>query len=155
MYDLRVHSLRKFKIQLLSLGLQESYVDYMMGHVVDTCHDVQPMGINFLRNVYSASGLSIRPKTKVNKIDAIKEIIRAYGMNPEQILPREALNQPTTTQINPGEYQNSQLQTLSQTIKELIRKDAAETRQTGQIRTMMSGPGGIRTPVLRLRRPAP
>ena len=89
MYDLRVHSLRKyFKTQLLALGVQPDYVDYMMGHTVDTYHDIQSIGIDKLRNVYEASGLAIRRKTQVNKIEAIKEIIRAYGMNPEQILTR-------------------------------------------------------------------
>jgi intergrase/recombinase len=37
MYELGVHSLRKyFKTQLLALGVQPDYVDYMMGHTVDT-----------------------------------------------------------------------------------------------------------------------
>jgi site-specific recombinase XerD len=143
MYDLRVHSLRKFfKTQLLSLGVHESYVDHMMGHVTDIYHDIQSKGIDFLRSVYSASGLSIRPKTKVSKIDAIKEIIRAYGMNPEQVLTREALNQPARTQVNPDEYENTQLQTLSKALRDLIRKDAAETIQAVHIRTNVGGPDG-------------
>jgi site-specific recombinase XerD len=143
MYDVRTHSLRKFfKTQLLSLGVQESYVDYMMGHVVDTYHDVQSLGIDFLRRVYSASGLSIKPKTRISKIDAIKEIIRAYGMDPEQVLTREALNQPATTQVSSEEYQNNQLQTLSKALRELIRKDTTDTLKTVQMRTVDSGPAG-------------
>jgi intergrase/recombinase len=32
MYDLRVHSIRKFfKTQMLAFGMQPDYVDYMMG----------------------------------------------------------------------------------------------------------------------------
>ena len=59
MYDLRTHSLRKyFKTQLLALGVQPDYVDYMMGHTVDTYHDIQMKGFDFLRNIYSASGTS-------------------------------------------------------------------------------------------------
>ena len=93
MYDLRVHSLRKyFKTQLLALGVQPDYVDYMMGHTVDTYHDIQSIGIDRLRGVYVASGLAIRRKTQVSKVEALKEIIRAWGMNPEQILTRNALN---------------------------------------------------------------
>ena len=101
MYDLRVHNLRKFfKTQLLALGVQPDYVDYMMGHVVDTCHDVEMKGFDFLRNVYSASGLSTRPQTKANKMEITKEIIRTMGLNPEQGLTREALIQPARTYIN-------------------------------------------------------
>jgi hypothetical protein len=63
----------------------------MMGHTVDTYHDIQSLGIEKLRNVNAASGLSIRPKTQVTKVEALREIIRAWGMNPEQMLTREAL----------------------------------------------------------------
>lgn len=78
MYDLRTHSLRKyFKTQMLALGIQNDYVDYMMGHTVDTYDDIQSLEIDKLRNVYASAGLAIRPKTKVGKIDALKEIIRA------------------------------------------------------------------------------
>ena len=46
MYDLRVHSLRKyFKTQMLALGVQPDYVDYMMGHTIDTYHDIQSIGL--------------------------------------------------------------------------------------------------------------
>ena len=98
MYDLRTHSLRKyFKTQLLALGVQPDYVDYMMGHTVDTYHDIQSLGIDKLRNVYAASGLAIRRKTQVSKLETLKEIIRAWGMNPEQYLTRDALAEGATT----------------------------------------------------------
>jgi len=127
MYDLRVHSLRKFfKTQLIALGVQSDYVDYMMGHTVDTYNDIQMKGVDFLRNIYAASGLSIKPKTKVSKIEALKEIIRAWGMNPEQILTREALSQPATTYISHEDRENTELQILSRTLRDLIRQDAAQ-----------------------------
>lgn len=135
MYDLRVHSLRKyFKTQLLSLGVQPDYVDYMMGHTIDTYHDIQMKGTEFLRNVYSSSGLSIKPKTKVSKIELIKEIIRAQGLNPEQILTKEALTEPATTITN---QEDNQLRILSNTLRELIHQET-----TGQIRSGSGGPGG-------------
>jgi hypothetical protein len=101
MYDLRVHSLRKyFKTQLSSIGVQPDYIDYMMGHTINTYHDIQMKGTEFLRNIYASSGLSIRPKTKVSKIEAVKEIIRAWGLDPDKILTREALTEPHRTIIN-------------------------------------------------------
>jgi hypothetical protein len=143
MYNIRVHSLRKFfKTQLLSLGVQESYVDYMMGHVVDVYHDIEMKGVEFLRNIYAASGLSIRPKTKVSKIEALKEIIRAWGMNPEQVLAREALNQPARTFVYPEDTQNIEIQILSKALRDLIRQDTADTLKTVQIRTVDGGPAG-------------
>lgn len=139
MYELRVHSLRKyFKTQLLSLGVQPDYVDYMMGHTVDTYHDIQMKGVEFLRNIYAASGLSIKPKTKVSKIEALKEIIRAWGLSPEQILTREALSQGAIIHIDSTELENHQLIVLSNTLRELIRQEA-----TGKIRSVGGAPAGI------------
>jgi hypothetical protein len=98
MYDLRTHSLRKyFKTQLLTLGIQPDYVDYMMGHTVDTYHDIQSLGIDALRNIYASSGLAIKRKIQVSKIDTLKEIIRAWDMNPEQYLTRDALAEGAIT----------------------------------------------------------
>lgn len=143
MYGLRVHSLRKyFKTQMLALGVQSDYVDYMMGHTIDTYHDVQMKGVEFLRNIYAASGISIRPKTKVSKIEALKEIIRAWGMNPEHVLAREALNQPARTLVNPQDAQDNEIRILSKALRDLIRQDTAETLKTVQIRTVDDGPAG-------------
>ena len=124
MYDLRTHSIRKFfKTQMVSLGVPDDYAEYMMGHKINTYNDVQMKGVEFLRNVYAASGLSIRPKTKVNKIDMLKEMIRSMGMNPEQVLTREALNQPARTIVGSEDRQNGELEALSTTLRELIRQE--------------------------------
>jgi site-specific recombinase XerD len=125
MYDLRVHSLRKyFKTQLLALGLQPDYVDYMMGHTIDTYHDIQSIGVDKLRNVYAAAGLSIRPKTQVSKVEALKEIIRAWGMNPEQVLARDALAEGATSYKNQEDLETHQLSILANQIKELVQQSA-------------------------------
>jgi len=141
MYDLRVHSLRKyFKTQLLALGIQPDYVDYMMGHSVDTYHDIQSLGIEKLRQIYATSGLSIRPKTRVSKIDALKEIIRAWGLNPEQILTRETLSQGAIVHVG-LDTENHQLQILTKTLRDLVRHEA--TNATVQIRSSGGGPANL------------
>jgi len=72
-------------------------------------------------------GLSIKPKTKVSKIDALKEIIRAWGMNPEQVLTREALTQGATVYTTPQDRENHDLQVLSQTLRDMIRQENAKS----------------------------
>jgi len=130
MYNLRVHSLRKFfKTQLLSLGVQESYVDYMVGHVMDVYHDVEMKRVEFLRNVYASAGLSIRPKTKMGQIEALKEIIRAWGMNPEQVLARDALTRGATVYVNSETRMTNEVQILSRTLRELIQQDSSNGEQ--------------------------
>jgi hypothetical protein len=126
MYDLRVHSLRKFfKTQLLALGVQGDYVDYMMGHTIDTYHDIQSVGIDNLRNIYATSGLAIRQKTQVNKVEQLKEIIRAWGMNPELILTKDASAFGAITYKDPEDYANHQLKILAKELKQLLRKEVA------------------------------
>jgi site-specific recombinase XerD len=123
LYDLRTHSVRKyFKTQLIALGVQPDYVDYMMGHTVDTYNDIQSKGIDFLRNIYRAAGLAIRQKTQFSKLDTIKEMIRALGENPEQLLTRDAFTQGAITekQDNP----DYQLTVLRNQLKQLIKEEA-------------------------------
>ena len=113
------------------------YVDYMMGHTVDVYHDIQMKGVEFLRITYDSSGLSIRPKTKTSRVEALKEIIRAWGLNLEQLLARDAFTEPHRTIVS---CEDNQLQVLSRAPKDLIREETA-----GQIRTVGGGPEGTHT----------
>jgi hypothetical protein len=92
-YELRAHSLRKyFRTQLGSLStIPTDYIEYMMGHTISTYNDVKMKGIEFLRNLYACSGLSIRPKTKISRIEQLKLIIEAWGLNPNEILTRSSV----------------------------------------------------------------
>jgi integrase len=94
-YALNAHSLRKFFLtQMISTGIERDYVEYMMGHSLSIYHDVKTKGVDFLRRIYLASGLSIQPATKASKILDLIEIIRSWGLDPEEILTQEALNYP-------------------------------------------------------------
>jgi hypothetical protein len=126
-YDLRVHSIRKFfRTQLAALGMPTDYIEYMMGHTISTYHDIQMKGVEYLRGIYSAAALSIKPKTRVSKIDALKEIIRAWGLNPEEILTKEALARPNATVINREQLEERQLHQLSVALKQELLKEIRE-----------------------------
>jgi len=128
-YELRVHSIRKFfRTQLAALGVDRDYIEYMMGHKVSTYHDIQMKGVEFLRNVYIASGLSIRPKTRLSKIEALKEIIRAWGMNPEEILTKEALSRPHRAYTQPQQREEEQVKAVRLALKEMMRKELLNAR---------------------------
>ena len=123
-YDLRVHSIRKFfRTQLAALGMPTDYIEYMMGHTISTYHDIEMKGIEYLRGIYSASALSIKPKTKVSKIDALKEIIRAWGLNPEEILTKDALTRPNATIISRDQLEERQMHQLSVALKQEVLKE--------------------------------
>jgi hypothetical protein len=123
-YDLHVHSLRKFfKTQLMALGVQPDYIDYMMGHTVDTYHDIGSKGIEFLRNIYANAGLSIKPRAQISKIDMVKEFIRGMGMNPEDILTRQAISEPHRAYATTQEREEDQIRALCLAFKETLKKE--------------------------------
>lgn len=125
-YELRAHSIRKyFRTQLGSLStIPTDYIEYMMGHTISTYNDVKMKGIEFLRNLYASSGLSIKPKTKISKIEQLKLIIEAWGLNPNEILTKEALSSPHRTVVNP---QDDEIQVLNQALKQAIIKELQQT----------------------------
>lgn len=132
-YELRVHSIRKFfRTQLAALGVQTDYIEYMMGHTISTYHDIEMKGIEYLRGIYAASGLSIKPKTRISKIDALKEIIRAWGLNPEEILTRDALTKPNATVIGREQVEENQLHQLSIALKQQLLKEMREEQNAGR-----------------------
>jgi hypothetical protein len=61
----------------------------------------------------------------VSKVEALKEIIQAWGINPEQLLIRNARAEGAATPKNQADIENHQLNILSEQLKHLIRKEAA------------------------------
>jgi len=99
-----------------------------MGHTISTYNDIKMKGVEFLRNLYASSGLSIKPKTRLSKIDALKEIIRAWYLNPEEILTRDAMTQPHRTVIDNGQLENHQLSQLTTALRQQMPKEICENQ---------------------------
>ncbi len=78
---------------MMSTGTERDYVEYMMGHSLSVYHDVKMKGVDFLRGIYLKSGISIEPRTKTRKIIDLIGIIHSWGLNPEEVLTQEVLNQ--------------------------------------------------------------
>ena len=126
MYSVRTHSLRKFfRTQMSAAKLDPEIINYFMGHTVDTYEDVQSLSTETLRNLYTSAGLAIRPKTQANRIDQLKEIIRAWGQNPEEILTKDALMRGNITETS-DQTQNHQLSILAEQLKQVIKKEVSE-----------------------------
>ena len=121
-------SLNFFRTQLAALGVNTDYIEYMMGHKISTYHDVKMKGVEFLRNIYAASGLAIRPKTSMSKIEALKEIIRAWGMDPEEILTKKALAEPHRVYVGSRDWVGDQVRALSTALKDMMRKELVTTK---------------------------
>jgi len=150
-YTLKVHSLRKFfKTQLMALGVQPDYIEYMMGHTIDTYHDIQMKGVEFLRSIYAAKDFGIRSKPKLSPLDQARVFCRGMGLDPEKVLVKEAFAEPRRAYVSPDEFENRQIRVLSSAIKEKLKQEIlAEVQPLGstEIQRWKGGPAGIRTPV--------
>ena len=118
-YDLRAHSIRKyFRTQLGAIStIPTDYIEYMMGHTISTYHDIKMKGIEHLRNLYASSGLSIRPRTAMSKMDQLKTLVRSLGLNPDEVLSKDALVMPHRTTV---EGEQRKVEVLNQALKKAI-----------------------------------
>jgi hypothetical protein len=125
MYSVRTHSIRKwFRTQMSASKIDSEITKYFMGKTIDPYEDVQSLGIETLRNLYVSAGLAIRPKTQANRIEQLKEIIRAWGQNPEEILTKDALSRGNITETT-DQYSSHQLSLLANQLKTLIRSEVS------------------------------
>jgi site-specific recombinase XerD len=123
-YDLRVHSLRKFfKTQLMAQGVQSDYIDYMMGHTIDTYHDIQSKGVEFLRNTYARADLRIKPKPSISKNEVVIQAIRGM-LTPRQLQRvEEALTEPDTKYLDAEERQREEIHVLSRALRDSLKRE--------------------------------
>jgi len=128
-YEIRPHSLRKyFKTQLTALGIPQEYIEYMMGHKISTYHDIKMKGIDYLRKIYASSHLSIQQRTKMDRALMLKEIIRAWGYDPEKILLTDALAEPHRTICeNHLTTEENEVKLLGNALKEMMKKELLNT----------------------------
>ena len=126
-YKVRPHSLRKFfRTQMAALGMQSDYIEYIMGHKVSTYHDIEMKGTEFLRNEYAKAGLCIKPKQESNKMSIVRDFLKSMGLNPEEILSKEALSMPhravigSPLQLSEQEQIEAMLRALMQKMKQDI-----------------------------------
>lgn len=96
------------------------YIEYMMGHSVSIYNDIKMRGVKFLRGLYASSGLSIKPRAKPSKIEQLRIIIEAWGMNPDEILTKEALSMPHRTIVD---QEQGQIEVLNRALKQAIIKE--------------------------------
>jgi hypothetical protein len=74
----------------------------------------------------ASCGLSIRPKSKISKVDQLKTIIEAWGMNPNEILSKNALTMPHATIVDP---EQEKIETLNRVLKQAIVKEIQKPKR--------------------------
>jgi hypothetical protein len=74
-------------------------------------------------NIYSSAGLSIKPRSAVTKIDMLKEMIRAWGLEPEKILTRETPAEPHRAYASSEEREQEEMRLLGFALKDSLKKE--------------------------------
>lgn len=64
---------------------------------------------------------------------ALKEIIRAWGLNPEEILTRDAIAQPHMTIIDQKAVENHQISQLARALRQQMLKEIRESSTENSI----------------------
>ena len=67
--------------------------------------------------------MSIAATRQMSRLDMVKTFARGIGLNPEEILTREATSEAHRTYVTEHEREDSEIRTLSLAVKELIRKE--------------------------------
>ncbi len=104
-----------------ALGVDSDYVDYMMGHMVDTYHDIQSKGTEFLRDIYARAGFEIRPKNKSTPTEILKKMVRSIGLDPDKVLNREALSETHRTYATVQEREQEEIALLTKALLDGIK----------------------------------
>jgi len=81
------------------------------------------LGVEKLRQVYSRSGLSIKPKATLSKVEMLKEFVRSLGLDPEKVLVRDAFAEPHRIVINGRDEEKAQIRALSEAVKDWLRRE--------------------------------
>lgn len=89
------------------------------------------MSLTSCAGIYADANLSIKATTRVSKIEALKAIIRAWGMEPERILVHEALSEPHRIHVTSEESEERQIAQLSTALRNLLRREVLENTQNG------------------------
>jgi len=82
----------------------------------------------------------VAQKTAPNRSQILKEIARSFGLNPDEILTREALEKPHRTVIGTG---IETLKALKHKLKEELTAQTARQLKTVQIKRKNGSPGEI------------
>ena len=130
-YELNVHSLRKyFKTQLTVKGVQTEYVEFMMGHVISTYNDIKSLGVEKLRDIYKKANLRIYQKSQIGKLDQLKTLAEALGLDSEKLIYQGEIVDPHRTVIGENREIVTLQDAIRQTLVDLVSKRAKKNNVT-------------------------
>jgi integrase len=121
-YELRAHSIRKyFRTQLGALStVPTDYIEYMMGHTISTYNDIRNR-LEDLRAKYASAELSIRPKSRLSKIEQLRILIETSQRALDDMLSKEPMAEPHRTVVD--ETAQRALEALKEAFEKAFEKE--------------------------------
>ena len=113
----------------MALGIQGDYVDYMMGHTVNSYHDIQSKGVAFLRGLYANAGLRIQPKASLTPKERLRAITRGFGLSPEETARLLTSSEPHRAYASQEDREKHEVRVLCDAITERIKEKILTSRQ--------------------------
>src|SRR3990170_6202700 len=96
-----------------NLRVDNDYIDYFMGHTIDTYHDIQSKGVEHLRNIYAQANPTITPQPKLTTREMLEKMVRSIGLGPGKVLNREALAEPHRIHATPLQQEEEEIRLLT------------------------------------------
>ena len=121
-YELRAHSIRKyFRTQLgASSTIPTDYIEYMMGHTISTYNDIKNR-MEDLRAKYASAELSIKPKSRMSRIEQLRTLIETSQKALDELLSKEPMTEPHRTIVD--ETAQRALEALKAAFEKAIEKE--------------------------------
>lgn len=128
-YELRAHSIRKyFRTQLGALStIPTNYIEYMIGHTVSTYNDIKNR-LEDLRSKYASAELSIRPKSKMSKIEQLRTLTETSQRALDELLSKEPIAEPHRTVVD--ETAQRALEALKSAFEKAVEKELKRNIKT-------------------------
>ena len=126
-YELHPHTLHKyFKMLLTAAGIPTEFIGFMMRHKTSTYLDVKMKGVDYLRKLYAASGITIVEKTITSRdtiYGIIEKIVQAKGYDVDKEIMQKAIIEPMATEMNLEKHRKAM---LLDTLTEIIKNEVTD-----------------------------
>jgi len=103
-----------------NLRVDNDYIDYFMGHTIDTYHDIQSKGIGHLRSIYAQANLAIAPQPKLTPKEMREKMVRSIGLDPSRVLNNEALAEPHRIHATPPQQEGEEMRLLTRAFVDYV-----------------------------------
>ncbi|TMI10186.1 hypothetical protein E6H34_00280 [Candidatus Bathyarchaeota archaeon] len=128
-----------------NLPVDNDYVDYFMGHTVDTYHDNQSKGIEHLRSIYAPGETRNHTTTQIHTQRDVGENGQVHSLRPWNVLNREALSEPHRIHATRQQREEEDTRPLTRAFVDYVieQVNKAKTSPGGEIHRYDGGAGGI------------